>query len=137
MHAAAALAGAPLGHDFCAISLSDLLTPWPVIEQRLRAAAESDFVVALYNPRSRRRHAGLARACAILGAYRAPDTPVVVARQVGRDGEDVTITTLAELDEAAVDMLTLLIVGSKQSRNVRHGGRQWMYTPRDYTLAES
>lgn len=137
MHAAAARAGAPLGHDFCAISLSDLMTPWPVIERRLRAAAEADFVTALYNPRSRRRTEALQRSCAILAEHRPPSTPVVVARQVGRDGEDVAITTLAELDVAGIDMLTLVIVGSSQSRQFRHGGRQWMYTPRGYAVAET
>ena len=136
MHAAAARAGAPLGHDFCAISLSDLMTPWRVIERRLRAAAEADFVTALYNPRSHRRTEALRRSCAILSEHRPPSTPVVVARQVGRDGEDVAITTLAELDVAGIDMLTLVIVGSSQSRRFWHGGRQWMYTPRGYAVAD-
>ena len=128
MHGAAALAGAPLGHDFCAISLSDLLTPWPVIEQRLRAAAEGDFVVALYNPASNRRRRGLAHAIAILAAKRAPATPVVVARAVGRDDQSVTVTCLRDLDQASVDMMTLLIVGSTATR-VTDG---YVYTPRGY-----
>ena len=87
-------------------------------------------------PRSRRRTEALQRSCAILAQHRPPSTPVVVARQVGRDGEDVAITTLAELNVAGIDMLTLVIVGSSQSRRFRHGGRQWMYTPRGYTVAD-
>ena len=128
MHGAAALAGAPLGHDFCAISLSDLLTPWPVIEQRLRAAADGDFVVALYNPASNRRRRGLARAIEILAATRPPATPVVVARAVGRDEQTVTVVSLQDLDQSSVDMMTLLIVGSTETRVT--GG--YVYTPRGY-----
>ena len=128
MHGAAALSGAPLGHDFCAISLSDLLTPWEVIERRLRAAADGDFVVALYNPASNRRRRGLARAIEILAAARSPATPVVVARAVGRDGQSVTVTCLRDLDQASVDMMTLLIVGSTETRVA--GG--YIYTPRGY-----
>ena len=130
MHGAAALAGAPLGHDFCAISLSDLLTPWSVIEQRLRAAADGDFVVALYNPASNRRRRGLAHAIAILAAKRAPATPVVVARAVGRDDQSVTVTCLRDLDQASVDMMTVLIVGSTGTR-VTDG---YVYTPRGYGM---
>ena len=130
MHGAAALAGAPLGHDFCAISLSDLLTPWAVIEQRLRAAADGDFVVALYNPASNRRRRGLGHAIEILAAKRAPVTPVVVARAVGRDEQAVTVTCLRDLDQASVDMMTLLIVGSSETRVT--GGH--VYTPRGYAV---
>jgi cobalt-precorrin 5A hydrolase/precorrin-3B C17-methyltransferase len=114
--AAAARAGAPLGHDFCAISLSDLLTPWATIETRLRAAAAADVVVALY----------------ILAAARPPTTPVVLARNLGRAGEEVTVTTLANFDPARVDMLTLVLVGSSATRIVAHGGRAWVHTPRGY-----
>ena len=130
MHGAAALAGAPLGHDFCAISLSDLLTPWSIIEQRLRAAADGDFVVALYNPASNRRRRGLARAVEILAAKRAPATPVVVARAIGRDEQAVTVTCLRDLDQSSVDMMTLLIVGSTETRVT--DGR--VYTPRGYRV---
>jgi cobalt-precorrin 5A hydrolase/precorrin-3B C17-methyltransferase len=131
LQAAAARAGAPLGHDFCAISLSDLLTPWPAIERRLRAAAEADFVVALYNPRSERRSDQLGEARRILLEHRPPTTPVVIARNLGRAGEQVAITTLAELDERQVDMLTLVLVGSSATRLVDGvGGR--LYTPRGY-----
>ena len=130
MHGAAALAGAPLGHDFCAISLSDLLTPWAVIEHRLRAAADGDFVVALYNPASNRRRQGLARAIAILAAKRTPATAVVVARAVGREEQSVTVTSLRDLDQSSVDMMTLLIVGSSETRVT--GGH--VYTPRGYGM---
>ena len=128
MHGAAAMAGAPLGHDFCAISLSDLLTPWAVIEQRLRAAADGDFVVALYNPASYRRRRGLARAIDVLASKRRPDTPVVVARAVGRDEQSITVTCLRDLNQSSVDMMTLLIVGSTETR-VCDG---YVYTPRGY-----
>jgi len=130
MHGAAALAGAPLGHDFCAVSLSDLLTPWPVIERRLRTAADGDFVVALYNPASNRRRRGLARAVEILAAARPPATPVVVARAVGRDAQAVSMTSLRALDQSSVDMMTLLIVGSTETRVT--GGH--VYTPRGYRV---
>ena len=128
MHGAAALAGAPLGHDFCAISLSDLLTPWAVVERRLEAAAAGDFVVALYNPASNRRRRGLARAVEILAARRPAATPVVVARSIGREGQKVTVTSLQDLDQSSIDMMTLLIVGSTATRTV--GGQ--VYTPRGY-----
>jgi cobalt-precorrin 5A hydrolase / precorrin-3B C17-methyltransferase len=130
--AAAARAGAPLGHDFCAISLSDLLTPWPEIERRLIAAAAGDFVVALYNPVSQRRQSQLARARDILLGHRPAATPVVLARNLGRDGETVRIVRLAELDAGDADMVTLVVVGSSRTRQIRHGGRRWVYTPRGY-----
>ena len=132
MQLAAARAGAPLGHDFCAISLSDLLTPWPVIEQRLRAAAAGDFVVALYNPASRRRRSQLPTARAILLEHRPPDTPAIVARNLGRADESVDVVRLADLDAASVDMLTVVIVGSRGTRAVQRGGGTWVYTPRGY-----
>ena len=132
LQAAAARAGAPLGHDFCAISLSDLLTPWPAIERRLQAAAAGDFVVALYNPASRRRRGRLDEARTILAARRPPDCPVVVARNLGRDGERVSITTLANLDTESVDMLTVIVAGSSRTRRLAQGGRAWLYTPRGY-----
>jgi cobalt-precorrin 5A hydrolase/precorrin-3B C17-methyltransferase len=136
LQAAAARAGAPLGHDFCAISLSDLLTPWNVIEQRLRAAAEGDFVTALYNPASLRRRQGLARALAILESARPATTPVVIARNLGRESETVEIETLAELDQARIDMLTILIIGSSQTRRMpRLHGADAIYTPRGYLPA--
>jgi cobalt-precorrin 5A hydrolase/precorrin-3B C17-methyltransferase len=132
VQAAAARAGAPIGHDFCAISLSDLLTPWSVIEQRIAAAATGDFVVALYNPASRRRRDQLKHARTILAAHRPPDCPVVIARNLGRDGEQVSIATLETLDTESIDMLTLLIIGNSQSKWVARQGASWVYTPRGY-----
>jgi precorrin-2 C20-methyltransferase/precorrin-3B C17-methyltransferase len=131
MQAAAARVGAPLGHDFCVISLSDILKPWEVVERRLRAAGEADLVLALYNPASRTRREQLARALEILSEYRAPRTPVVVARAVGSDAESVMVTTLLELDLEAVDMRTLLIVGSSTTRALP-GEPSRVYTPRRY-----
>ncbi len=132
MQLAAARAGAPLGHDFCAISLSDLLTPWPTIEARLQAAAQADFVVALYNPASHRRRRQLETARDVLLAHRPADTPVVVARNLARPGEQVRVVPLAELSLDTVDMLTVVIVGNSQSRAVYGGGQSWAYTPRGY-----
>jgi precorrin-2 C20-methyltransferase/precorrin-3B C17-methyltransferase len=140
MQAAAARVGAPLGHDFCVISLSDQLKPWEVVERRLEAAGAADLVLALYNPASRTRREQLTRAVAILRRHRADTTPVVVARAVGdAEHESVTVTTLGalaspgtgELD--AVDMRTLLIVGSSTTRAVAANGRPArVYTPRRY-----
>jgi precorrin-2 C20-methyltransferase / precorrin-3B C17-methyltransferase len=133
MQAAAARVGAPLGHDFCVISLSDQLKPWEIVERRLDAAGAADLVLALYNPASRTRREQLARAVAVLRGHRADATPVVVARAVGGADESVTVTTLAALDVDAVDMRTLLIVGSSTTRVVENDGRQpRVYTPRRY-----
>lgn len=132
MQMAAARAGAVLGHDFCAVSLSDLMTPWPAIEARLRAAAAADFVVALYNPVSTRRREGLAKARDILLARRPSTTPVVLARNLGRDGERVTVTTLGALTPESADMLTTVIVGASTTRIVPFQDRDWVYTPRGY-----
>jgi cobalt-precorrin 5A hydrolase/precorrin-3B C17-methyltransferase len=131
MQAAAARAGAPLGHDFCAISLSDLMTPWPAIETRLEAAAAGDFVVALYNPRSARRQAPLAKAADILLTRRAGHTPALIARNLGRANESLRIATLDSLAETDIDMLTIVIVGSSTSR-VIPGDPPRLYTPRGY-----
>jgi cobalt-precorrin 5A hydrolase/precorrin-3B C17-methyltransferase len=133
LQAAAARIGAPLGHDFCAVSLSDLLTPWATIEKRLEAAAAGDFVVALYNPVSRRRNRQLAAAARILRAHRPGDTPVVLARNLGRPGEQVAVMPLDALTPEAVDMLTVVLVGSNATRRVARGdGGCWVYTPRGY-----
>ncbi len=129
LQAAAARAGAPINHDFCTISLSDLLTPWPAIERRVRAAAAGDFVVAFYNPVSKRRRDQLARARDMLLEARPPETPVVLARNLGRPGETVETVTLAELDPERVDMLTVVLVGSSETRRMRDGR---IYTPRGY-----
>jgi cobalt-precorrin 5A hydrolase/precorrin-3B C17-methyltransferase len=132
--AAAARAGAIIGHDFCAVSLSDLLTPWRIIEKRLRAAAEGDFVVALYNPRSLKRADQLERAMAILKPHRHPQTPVIVASNLGRPGEKLGIVRFSEFDASDIDMLTLVLVGSASSRSFRRGdGRTIAYTPRGYS----
>ena len=131
MQAAAARAGAPLGHDFCAISLSDLLTPWPVIRARIEAAAAADFVVAFYNPRSARRATQLAEAAALLLEHRAPDTPVIVARNLGREGEMQHVLRLDELAHAHVDMLSLVLIGNRQTRVIA-GDPPRLYTPRGY-----
>ena len=135
LQAAAARAGAPIGHDFCAVSLSDLLTPREVIEDRLAAAARADFVIALYNPVSKARHETFERALRILREHRAAKTPVVVARNLGRVGERVEVLTLAGIDPAAIDMLTVLIVGSSKTRTFAQGGGRRAYTPRGYDIA--
>lgn len=132
VQAAAARIGAPLGHDFCVVSLSDLLTPWDEIEARLEAAAAADFVAALYNPASARRQRQLARAREIFLAHRSPETPVVLARNLGREGERVEVLRLAELAPHKADMLTLVLVGSSRTRAVARGRRLWVYTPRGY-----
>jgi cobalt-precorrin 5A hydrolase / cobalt-factor III methyltransferase / precorrin-3B C17-methyltransferase len=128
--AAAALLGSPLGHDHCSISLSDLLTPWEVIQDRVRAAAEADFVVSLYNPRSRGRDWQLGKAREILLRHRPPDTPVGVVKDAYREGQRVTLTDLGSLRPETVDMLTVVIVGSSQT-GVRAGR---MVTPRGYEV---
>ena len=132
LQAAAARSGAVIGHDFCAISLSDLLTPWPEIERRLRAAAEADFVVALYNPVSRRRRTQLPAARDILLAHRPEDTPVVLARNLGRDAEAVSVIELKAMTPEHVDMLTVVLVGSSRTRLIQRGTHRFVYTPRGY-----
>jgi precorrin-2 C20-methyltransferase/precorrin-3B C17-methyltransferase len=132
-HAAAARAGAPLGHDYATISLSDRLKPWEVVEKRLAAAAAADLVLALYNPASRSRRSQVVKTRELLLEHRAPDTPVVVARDVGGPEESVTIVQLIDLDPDVVDMRTLLLVGSSQTRMVdRADGTRVVWTPRRY-----
>ncbi|MFJ3644633.1 precorrin-2 C(20)-methyltransferase [Streptomyces murinus] len=132
-NAAAARAGAPLGHDYAAVSLSDRLKPWEVIAERLRAAASADLVLALYNPGSRSRTWQVGKARELLLEHRAPATPVVVARDVGGPGERVRIVRLGELDPAEVDMRTILLVGSSRTQVVRRGaGEEIVWTPRRY-----
>lgn len=132
--AAASRVGAPLGHDYCVLSLSDRLKPWEIIERRLDAAGAADLVLALYNPASRTRVTQLENAREVLLRYRDPATPVVVARDVGGPEEDVRVTTLGGLDPAAVDMRCLLIVGSSRTV-VEEGpdGRSIVWTPRSYS----
>lgn len=132
MQLAAARGGALLGHDFAAVSLSDLLTPWEAIETRLLAALRADFVIALYNPASKRREHLLERALKLTRTHRAAETPVVLARNLGREGESVRILSLAEIHAEEVDMCSILLVGSSQSR--RCGA--WAYTPRGYASKE-
>jgi cobalt-precorrin 5A hydrolase/precorrin-3B C17-methyltransferase len=131
--AAAAKAGAPLGHDFCVLSLSDNLKPWSIIEKRLSHAAEADLVMALYNPISRARPWQLDRALEIVRRWRAPGTRVVLGRDIGRPGETLVTTTLGELQSAQVDMRTLVIIGSSTTRGIAGGpSGEWIYTPRWY-----
>ena len=125
---AASLLGAPIGHDFCVISLSDLMTPWELIEKRIIAAAQADFVTAIYNPKSNERYWQLYRLKELFLKERSFDTPVGYVRQAGRDEEAVTVTTLAGFDPEQVDMFTVVIIGNSQSYN-------WngvMITPRGY-----
>jgi precorrin-3B C17-methyltransferase len=133
MQAAAARLGAPLGHDFCVISLSDNLKPWAIVERRLRAAAEGDFVIALYNPASKARPTRITQAFDLLRGVKTPTTPVAFARAVGRVDETLVVTTLGEADVSLVDMATLVIIGSSETRFIaRDGARPWMLTPRAY-----
>ncbi|MFP5260090.1 MAG: precorrin-3B C(17)-methyltransferase [Acidobacteriota bacterium] len=126
--AAAALLGAPLTHDFAVISLSDLLTPLPVIERRLEAAFAADFVVAIYNPRSRKRSGHLAAALACAARHRSPETPVGMVKNAYRPGQEIRVARLAEADPSFADMLTLILVGNSASRLT--AGR--FLTPRGY-----
>ena len=133
LQAAAARSGAILGHDFATISLSDLLTPWETIAKRIEAAAQGDFVLAFYNPVSKRRTTQLAYAKEVLLKYRDGNTPVVIARQLGRDEEQITFLTLADLEVEMIDMLSVVLVGSTTSKTIMmRSGRQWVYTPRGY-----
>ncbi len=133
LQAAAARAGAPLGHDFCAISLSDLLTPWGAIRKRIEAAAVGDFVVAFYNPASKKRRHQLDEAMTVLRAHRPDDTPVILARNLGRTEEHIVFTTIAAFDSDQVDMLTLVMVGASSTRRISQGhSGEWVFTPRGY-----
>jgi precorrin-3B C17-methyltransferase len=133
MQAAAARLGAPLGHDFCAISLSDNLKPWAIVERRLRAACDGDFVISLYNPASKARPTRIRETFDLLRPLKAATTPVAFARAVGRPDERLTLTTLGDADTSLVDMATLVIIGSSETRFIpRDGARAWMLTPRSY-----
>ena len=127
-NSAAALLGAPLMHDFASVSLSDLLTPWEVIEKRVRLAAEADFVIAIYNPRSKKRSDHLQKALDIIAESRSADTPVGIVGRAYREGQLVQAVTLESVDPETVDMQTVIIVGNSATRIV--GGR--MLTPRGY-----
>lgn len=131
MLAASARAGAPLGHDFCAINLSDNLKPWHLIEKRLRLASEADFAMAFYNPRSKARPDGFARALEILKECCKDDRPVVFARAVSTKDETLSIVGLSQTTADMADMRTMVIVGSSQTRVIsRVGQSAWVYTPR-------
>jgi precorrin-3B C17-methyltransferase len=133
MQAAASRCGAILGHDFCTISLSNLLTPWETIVKRLHAAGTGDFVVSFYNPRSKKRDWQINSARDILLEYRPAETPVILGRQLSRDDESIDIITLDKLDAADVDMFTLVSVGNSESRHIATTQQQWVYTPRGYS----
>jgi cobalt-precorrin 5A hydrolase / precorrin-3B C17-methyltransferase len=133
MQAAAAAVGAPLGHDFCAISLSDILKPWEVVAARIAAAAQADFAIAFYNPISSHRSWQLAAAKEILIKFRSTTTPVILARNLGRSGQEVKVITLGEFAPESADMRTVILVGSSQTCLIpRADGGNWVYTPRSY-----
>jgi precorrin-3B C17-methyltransferase len=126
----AAVLGAPLTHDFAVISLSDLLTPWPLIEKRLECAGEGDFCIALYNPASKKRHDHLLRTCDILLKHKTPQTVCGYVQNIGRGGEKRVVLTLAELRDVNVDMFTTVFIGNAQTKTLSGG----MVTPRGYVL---
>ena len=126
----AAVLGAPLIHDFALISLSDLLTPWEKIEKRLRMASEGDFVICLYNPSSKKRHDYLMKACDIMLESKSPDTVCGTVKNIGRDGEEIHVCTLAQLREMSVDMFTTVFIGNSQTKEIN--GK--MVTPRGYRM---
>ena len=124
----AAVLGAPLIHDFCLISLSDLLTPWEKIEARLLAAAQADFVVCLYNPSSKKRHDYLQKACDLMMKYKSPDTICGTVSNIAREGEEAHVMTLKELRDTQVDMFTTVFIGNSQTKEINNK----MVTPRGY-----
>lgn len=126
----AAVLGAPLMHDFAVISLSDLLTPWELIKERLRCAAKADFVICLYNPSSRKRSTYLAKACEIMLEYKAEDTVCGIVKNIAREGETMQTLTLKELKETTVDMFSTVFIGNKQTKVIR----EKMVTPRGYRI---
>jgi cobalt-precorrin 5A hydrolase/precorrin-3B C17-methyltransferase len=128
LQSAAARVGTPLMHDFCAISLSDLLTPWEVIQKRLAMAAQGDFITALYNPRSRTRTQQIETAQHIFLQHRPHDTPVAIVKAAYRAEEQITLTTLAKMTDSKIDMLTTVIIGNSSTRTHKN----WMITPRGY-----
>ncbi|MGP5564878.1 precorrin-3B C(17)-methyltransferase [Vreelandella alkaliphila] len=130
MLAASASVGAPLGHDFCCINLSDNLKPWALIEKRLRLAAEADFAMAFYNPRSKARPAGFERTLEVLREACGPDRLIIFARAVSTPDEAIRVTTLEQATPDMADMRTLVIVGSQQTRLIERSGVPLVYTPR-------
>lgn len=129
---AASLLGVPVGHDFCVISLSDLMTPWAIIERRIKAAVDADFVTAVYNPKSTGRYWELYRLKELFLQGRSPETPVGYVRQAGRDQEEVRVTTLRDFDSEDVDMFTVVIIGNSQS----YQWKKSIITPRGYYRCE-
>jgi len=132
MLAAAALVGAPLGHDFCVINLSDNLKPWSIIEKRLLGAVEADFAMAFYNPRSKSRPEGFEKTLKLLQSQCEPERPVIFARAVTTKEETVQIVPICKANAEMADMGTLVIVGSSQTRIIKQNKREWVYTPRSY-----
>ena len=132
MLAAAALVGAPLGHDFCVINLSDNLKPWSIIEKRLLGAVKADFAMAFYNPRSKSRPEGFKKTLKLLQSQCEPDRPVIFARAVTTKEESVQIVPICKANAEMADMRTLVIVGSSQTRIIKQNKREWIYTPRSY-----
>ena len=130
MLAAAARAGAPLGHDFCVINLSDNLKPWALIEKRLRLAAEADFAMAFYKPRSKSRPEGFEKTLDILKSCCGDDRPVIFARAVSTKDETISVVPLSQTTPEMADMRTVVLVGSSKTRTVPHQGKLWSYTPR-------
>ena len=124
----AAVLGAPLNHDFCVISLSDLLTPWEKIEARLLGASQADFVICLYNPSSKKRHDYLQKACDLMMQYKSPETVCGTVCNIGREGEEYQVMTLKELRDTQVDMFTTVFIGNSQTKEIN--GK--MVTPRGY-----
>lgn len=133
MQAGAAAVGAMLGHDFCTVSLSNLLTPWETIEKRIHSAGQGDFVVSFYNPVSKKRDWQLNTARDILLEYRPANSPVLIGRQLTREDQAINIITLEQLDAKDVDMFTLVSVGNSESRHIVNGSKEWVYTPRGYS----
>jgi len=133
MQAGASAVGAMLGHDFCTISLSDLLTPWETIKKRIECAAAGDFVVSFYNPVSKKRDWQLNTARDILLQSRPANTPVMIGRQLTREDQHIRIIELKDLDAKDVDMFTMVSVGNSESRHIVNGEKEWVYTPRGYS----
>ena len=133
MQAGASRVGAMLGHDFCTVSLSDLLTPWETIEKRIHSAGSGDFVISFYNPVSKKRDWQLNSARDILLQYRPAETPVLLGRQLTRQDESIRIIRLDELDAKDVDMFTMVSVGNSESKRIVNGSKEWVYTPRGYS----
>ena len=133
MQMASSKMGAAMGHDFCAISLSDLLTPWETIETRIRAATMGDFVVAFYNPVSQKRNWQLNKARDILLNERPASTPVILGKNLTRENESIDVIFLEDLNSQKVDMLTLVLIGNSETKQFFYDERHWVYTPRGYS----